>query len=115
MIVFSMTFFFSSRRRHTMCLSDWSSDVCSSDLSVVDLVVQVSRETSVDEVNELFRAAAERGRLEGLLAYSDDGEIGRASCRERMKISVVAVAVEEYMTRDDVSVDVRRTVDIGRA
>src|SRR5437899_11611132 len=26
-------FFFLSRRRHTRCLSDWSSDVCSSDLS----------------------------------------------------------------------------------
>src|SRR5205814_5846711 len=25
--------FFSSRRRHTRCLSDWSSDVCSSDLA----------------------------------------------------------------------------------
>src|SRR5205814_4292401 len=25
-------FFFSSRRRHTRCLSGWSSDVCSSDL-----------------------------------------------------------------------------------
>src|ERR1035438_2663807 len=28
-----MSFLFSSRRRHTRCLSDWSSDVCSSDLS----------------------------------------------------------------------------------
>src|SRR5262245_63277187 len=28
-------FFFSSRRRHTRCLSDWSSDVCSSDLYVM--------------------------------------------------------------------------------
>src|SRR5258705_953653 len=27
-------FFFSSRRRHTRCLSDWSSDVCSSDLEI---------------------------------------------------------------------------------
>src|ERR1035438_10813053 len=27
-------FFFSSRRRHTRCLSDWSSDVCSSDLNL---------------------------------------------------------------------------------
>src|ERR1039458_5454360 len=26
------TFFFSGRRRHTRCRSDWSSDVCSSDL-----------------------------------------------------------------------------------
>src|SRR5438046_10256658 len=28
----TMSFFFSSRRRHTMLVSDWSSDVCSSDL-----------------------------------------------------------------------------------
>src|ERR1035441_10139713 len=27
-----LVLFFSSRRRHTRCLSDWSSDVCSSDL-----------------------------------------------------------------------------------
>src|SRR5262245_62821034 len=31
-IRFRYFFFFSSRRRHTRCLSDWSSDVCSSDL-----------------------------------------------------------------------------------
>jgi glyceraldehyde 3-phosphate dehydrogenase len=42
------------------------------DGSVTDLVVQVSRTTSVDEVNELFRAAAADGPLEGLLAYSDE-------------------------------------------
>src|SRR5690349_23732480 len=28
----SLSFFFSSRRRHTRSLRDWSSDVCSSDL-----------------------------------------------------------------------------------
>src|SRR5205814_6418561 len=33
LFVFFIFFFFSSRRRHTRCLSDWSSDVCSSDLS----------------------------------------------------------------------------------
>src|SRR5258705_8925524 len=32
MVFFHLFFFFSSRRRHTRCLSDWSSDVCSSDL-----------------------------------------------------------------------------------
>src|SRR5258705_12361427 len=30
--MWTAVFFFSSRRRHTRCLSDWSSDVCSSDL-----------------------------------------------------------------------------------
>src|SRR2546422_7707276 len=28
-----LIFFFSSRRRHTRCSRDWSSDVCSSDLA----------------------------------------------------------------------------------
>src|SRR3989442_1721138 len=32
MALFSVLFFFSSRRRHTRCGRDWSSDVCSSDL-----------------------------------------------------------------------------------
>src|SRR6266542_1550745 len=31
-------FFFSSRRRHTRCYRDWSSDVCSSDLDLMALV-----------------------------------------------------------------------------
>src|SRR5205814_6147548 len=35
-LLFSL-FFFSSRRRHTRCLSDWSSDVCSSDLVTQNL------------------------------------------------------------------------------
>src|SRR5436305_9814490 len=30
----SSNFFFSSRRRHTRCGRDWSSDVCSSDLRI---------------------------------------------------------------------------------
>src|SRR5207245_5302386 len=29
----ALIFFFSSRRRHTRCYRDWSSDVCSSDLA----------------------------------------------------------------------------------
>src|SRR5262245_64318909 len=35
-------FFFSSRRRHTTCLSHWSSDVCSSDLKLAGTTVFVS-------------------------------------------------------------------------
>src|SRR5438045_9114346 len=45
--------FFSSRRRHTRCLSDWSSDVCSSDLGEVLLRVQVE-EQDADGVHLKF-------------------------------------------------------------
>jgi glyceraldehyde 3-phosphate dehydrogenase len=40
--------------------------------SVVDLVVRVGRETSVEEVNEAFRSAADSRAMEGILQYSED-------------------------------------------
>src|SRR5215210_48805 len=36
----SLYFFFSSRRRHTRYIGDWSSDVCSSDLHLVEVVLE---------------------------------------------------------------------------
>src|SRR5256884_5673654 len=38
-----LCFFFSSRRRHTRCSRDWSSDVCSSDLNILPLAREVAR------------------------------------------------------------------------
>src|SRR6266496_1345589 len=38
-VVYLFVFFFSSRRRHTRSLRDWSSDVCSSDLDAFDNAV----------------------------------------------------------------------------
>src|SRR5207245_4831382 len=35
-----VAFFFSSRRRHTRCYRDWSSDVCSSDLTFTEAAAQ---------------------------------------------------------------------------
>jgi glyceraldehyde 3-phosphate dehydrogenase len=40
--------------------------------SITDLVVQVGREVTIDEVNSAYRAAAQSGRLEGILRYADD-------------------------------------------
>src|SRR5258705_6663554 len=42
-------FFFSSRRRHTRCLSDWSSDVCSSDLFTGEGAWAVQKKIVQDE------------------------------------------------------------------
>src|SRR5258705_12668995 len=42
-------FFFSSRRRHTRCLSDWSSDVCSSDLVIIrEADIRVATQAMLD-------------------------------------------------------------------
>jgi glyceraldehyde 3-phosphate dehydrogenase len=40
--------------------------------SAVDLTFEAERETSVDELNDAFRAASERGDLKGILRYTED-------------------------------------------
>src|SRR5438045_9559992 len=86
-------FFFSSRRRHTRCLSDWSSDVCSSDLS--GLGYAVSRQ-------EFETAGVKVRNLEVRRAGAGKTQIGRASCRERGEVAGVAGSVKKKMsTRRD--------------
>jgi len=40
--------------------------------SVVDLTIEASRPTSVDEVNDALRAASESGPLKGIMQYTED-------------------------------------------
>src|SRR5215211_8639490 len=47
-------FFFSSRRRHTRSLCDWSSDVCSSDLAAE--VVTIEEDLSRGQMVYLYQA-----------------------------------------------------------
>jgi len=42
------------------------------DVSVTDLVVNVETDVTVEEVNRVFRARADEGDLEGILAYSEE-------------------------------------------
>src|SRR2546429_1480681 len=59
-------FFFSSRRRHTRCSRDWSSDVCSSDL--VELTVEERSITLA--INE--DAQTEAAKLDGCYVLKTD-------------------------------------------
>src|SRR3989449_4188587 len=56
-------FFFSSRRRHTRCSRDWSSDVCSSDLDLerLDAARHYPDQDEVDRVRIAFRAPSVSG------------------------------------------------------
>src|SRR5262245_64221806 len=79
--VCELLFFFSSRRRHTRCLSDWSSDVCSSDLSnnTRELVKTCERycarvhhvQTDADVRPEWFKAANVVGLTAGTSTPDD--------------------------------------------
>src|SRR5438874_9815896 len=66
-------FFFSSRRRHTRSLRDWSSDVCSSDLDAV-FIVHLYEEHGIACVKKLrgmFALAVWDQRRETLLLARD--------------------------------------------
>src|SRR5262249_59319245 len=60
-------FFFSSRRRHTRLVSDWSSDVCSSDLS---RYLCLERHLEVD----LGRARIENRRAQAVDGHGGVGQ-----------------------------------------
>jgi len=40
--------------------------------SIIDLVVRLGREVTVEQVNDAYHAAADDGPLEGILRYADD-------------------------------------------
>src|SRR5262249_58110702 len=98
-------FFFSSRRRHTRLVSDWSSDVCSSDLArpghrgrlmcpaqrdlrddTSRALLELTRELADKELRPIADAAERESRF--------PREIGRASCRERGEVSGVGVLLK---------------------
>src|SRR3546814_1844790 len=88
-IYISVFFFFKQKTAYEMRISDWSSDVCSSDLfgrSPVGVLIEIEpaliprgdagdreRVAQIDRAGERHRPGA------GVAA-----EIGRASCRERV-------------------------------
>src|SRR5205809_2046508 len=98
-----MFFFFSSRRRHTRCSRDWSSDVCSSDLPSHGMLIAGGTEllnwfrlgvAAPDHVVDL-------AGIEELKRIAIEGDkIGRASCRERVEISGVGVALKKKRKRN---------------
>src|SRR5262245_62748862 len=69
---FSSFFFFSSRRRHTRCLSDWSSDVCSSDL--IDFDAPVGRFTRRGAARRALRAGDQKRQAEHAFARQIDAD-----------------------------------------
>src|SRR5438046_9212803 len=76
-----MCFFFSSRRRHTSLVSDWSSDVCSSDLPTGPSTTRgVTSWTDPSEAVALRRAVP--GLTWSAYPRSEERRVGK-ECRSR--------------------------------
>src|SRR4030042_6436732 len=61
---------FSSRRRHTRCSRDWSSDVCSSDLQVASVSVADARALSVTPWDKAMVQPIEKAIMESGLGLN---------------------------------------------
>src|SRR3546814_8029130 len=68
-------FFFEQKTAYEMRISDWSSDVCSSDLTVL---------CAFDDGDADVTALEQLGIEVRSVPWKRDRQIGRASCRERV-------------------------------
>src|SRR3546814_1774837 len=85
-ILFFFIFFFKQKTAYEMRISDWSSDVCSSDLGID----QFDRGEEADTLSMMLDGLDTERRGDvglsgaGTTDQHDIVEIGRASCRERV-------------------------------
>src|SRR3546814_3104677 len=85
---FVFFFFFKQKTAYEMRISDWSSDVCSSDLPFVTAAISIG--TPVPKILALHILPNAVGALSVQATYVcaaaiiTEAEIGRASCRERV-------------------------------
>src|SRR3546814_4185549 len=93
--IFLCVFFFKQKTAYEMRISDWSSDVCSSDLAMSDTAEHVENEEHDGHREQRDHHEAPRSRGDEVGRWGrrrrrrrgrggDDGveQIGRASCRE---------------------------------
>src|SRR5437867_12043979 len=62
---------FSSRRRHTRSYGDWSSDVCSSDLTVISMIGTFS------EIQRLREQGGDIATQSGAIGRSEERRVGK--------------------------------------
>src|SRR5690606_33448320 len=99
-----ITYFFSSRRRHTIFSRDWSSDVCSSDLKLYTELLE-SEESLEKRLELLFLASeflihsrAKRGAIHILNVLSRrDGSWTFGEIMELPELKVYSVDLEVYL------------------
>src|SRR3546814_5393410 len=79
-------FFFKQKTAYEMRISDWSSDVCSSDLDILALLDVRALQADDERDREVHFLGRGDDALGDDIALHDAAkdEIGRASCRERV-------------------------------
>src|SRR5690554_8189375 len=100
-------FFFSSRRRHTRCGRDWSSDVCSSDLprkrvNFANIEPETARTIFIQEalVAQQFNSKVGFYQHNIKLLRSEERRVGK-ECRSRWSLDDYKKNITEYVTGEE--------------
>src|SRR2546422_335550 len=106
-------FFFSSRRRHTRCSRDWSSDVCSSDLITVNgavwgVMALIGRERRTFDGDELTLLQAAAHQVGHAVARATLFEETRERSRRLETLTRLAQTLTATLSADEV---IQRVVD----
>src|SRR3546814_16569775 len=103
-------FFIKQKTAYGWRISDWSSDVCSSDLPIIAQRLQVSQpvldvlfaRVCLHFVGATHDVGGDAQPIDHRFAERRDGQIGRAACRERVcpyvSLSVVAVTLKKKIS-----------------
>src|SRR5437762_14131048 len=97
-----MLFFFSSRRRHTRYIGDWSSDVCSSDLAEKEIRRRRRNDAGGPRAREeeLHRAAPLDAEIHRVLVHrSEERRVGK-ECRSR-RAAPAEITVTAWIPQTD--------------
>src|SRR5215204_1786827 len=107
-----VSFFFSSRRRHTRSLCDWSSDVCSSDLTAT--IAPLKYKLNVDsqehvaatklELNEIGVVDLELDRAVPFDPYDENRDTGGFILIDRISNDTVGAGMLRYALRRSANV-----------
>src|SRR3546814_9180459 len=81
---FFFFFFFKQKTAYEMRISDWSSDVCSSDLGSRTPIRRPAPMLGEHTTQVLTEIGMSEEDIEDLVGRNVVSEIGRASCRERV-------------------------------
>src|SRR2546429_2541633 len=84
-------FFFSSRRRHTRCSRDWSSDVCSSDLAVGGNLFLAGAG------DERFVPQAFAGAVPGGIGHNDVFKVGQIAAHKKQLLDLRFARHEDHL------------------
>src|SRR6266852_8460120 len=107
-------FFFSSRRRHTRCYRDWSSDVCSSDLED-DLGDVLGQRVLHRSVRAVPRAHVDGGAVRGRIALGRDAGVDDVEA-QLLPVAAVHRTLDDGGVADDADhvIALHQLLGVGR-